>query len=155
MRRDLVVRLMAVFLCVVVVCAVPVWSQSPGPCKSTATGDLRVQSFTSATFGDSQTIRVWLPPGYDAPANAGQSYPVLVMLDGQNLFDVCTSGFGSEWQIDETLMRLIASGRWEPLIVVGIDNAGARRSDEFLPYPDASFSDGKEPPWQCLSEVCD
>jgi predicted alpha/beta superfamily hydrolase len=145
MRHIQTLRLIAASTIGAVALAVSASSHAAEPCKSTATGDIRIQTFTSTTFGDSQTLRIWLPPGYNAPANADRTYPVLLMLDGQNLFDVCTSGFSTEWQIDETLTTLIQTGKIDPLIVVGIDNPGARRSDEYLPYPDASFGDGSEP----------
>lgn len=120
-------------------------SSKAAPCTPSVVGDLRIQHFESATFHDTQTLRVWLPPGYDSAENAKSSYPVLYMLDGQNLFDTCTSSFGHEWKIDETLTQLIGAGKVEPLIVVGIDNAGARRSDEFIPFPDALFGGPAEP----------
>jgi predicted alpha/beta superfamily hydrolase len=61
------------------------------------------------------------------------------MLDGENLFDVCTNTFHHEWQIDETLTKLIIDGTIEPIIVVGIDSAGKRRADEYIPYSDPFF----------------
>ena len=104
---------------------------------ATVVGDLRVESFHSSIFGDTQTLRVWLPAGYRDPANATRRYPVLYLLDGQNLFDSKTAMFGVEWQVDETLTRLISEGKVEPVIVVGIDSPpGTRREAEYLPYPD-------------------
>lgn len=107
------------------------------PCKSTATGDLRFHTLKSSVFANSRTIRVLLPPGYDAAANAGRHYPVLYLLDGQNLFDDCLSDVSHhEWGVDETVQRLIASHAIPAMIVVGIDNAGKDRAIEFLPYKD-------------------
>jgi predicted alpha/beta superfamily hydrolase len=62
------------------------------------------------------------------------------MLDGEKLFDVCTNPYHAEWQIDETLTRLIGAGKVEPLIVVGIDSPGDddRRANELLPIADPS-----------------
>lgn len=114
------------------------------PCTSTATGDLRIQHFEGKIFAGTHTLRVWLPSGYDAAENAKRTYPVLYMLDGQGLFDHCTSAFGYEWKIDETLTTLIAAGKVEPLIVVGIDNAGRQRADEFIPFPDPLSGEGEE-----------
>src|ERR1700749_2219038 len=88
-------------------------------CTSTVVGDLQIKTLRSSVFNDDQTLRVWLPPGYVDSTPEQRTYPVLYMLDGQNLFDVCTSPFGHEWQIDETLPRLIKSGAIEPIIVVG------------------------------------
>lgn len=100
--------------------------------KSTVTGELRIVACNSAIGGDARTLRVWLPPGHDAPANADRRYPVVYMNDGQNLFDAATS-FAGEWGVDETATRLIEAGKIPPIIVVGIDNAGAARGDEYLP----------------------
>jgi predicted alpha/beta superfamily hydrolase len=106
-------------------------------CKSTATGELRVDSLTSSIFGNTRAIRVLLPAGYDAPENAQRKYPVLYLLDGQNLFDECLSAVSHrEWGVDETVGRLIAGKTLPALIVVGVDHAGADRVREFLPYRD-------------------
>ena len=110
---------------------------SPASCKSTASGDLRLHQLTSRIFGNTRTIRVLLPPGYDAPENASRRYPVLYMLDGQNLFDACLSDVShQEWAMDETVHRLTNDGKLPPLIVVGVDHAGRQRGHEYLPYKD-------------------
>ena len=118
----------------------PVATQTAADCKSTVIGELQKKTFTSTTFGDTQTLRIWLPPGYDDPANAQRHYPVLYMMDGENLFDACTASFHHEWQIDETLTKLIGDNVIEPIIVVGIDSPGKRRSDEYIPYTDPIFT---------------
>ncbi len=90
------------------------------------------EKFASKVFGNERTIRVWLPPGYDITDKA-RRYPVLYLQDGQNCFDRATSAFGHEWQLDETATRLIAEGKIEPIIMVGIDNVGAGRINEYTP----------------------
>lgn len=106
-------------------------------CESTASGDLRVHKLTSRIFGNERNIRVLLPAGYDDPANQGRRYPVLYMLDGQNVFDACLSDVSKhEWGLDETVQRLIADKTIPPLIVVGVDHAGKDRAHEYLPYKD-------------------
>jgi len=112
-------------------------------CAPTVMGELHVEQFLSETFHDTQTLRVWLPPGYHDAAQVQRKYPVLYMLDGQNLFDACTSSFHSEWQIDETLTRLIEEGKVEPIIVVGIDSLNIQRAEEYLPFSDGVFGEGK------------
>jgi predicted alpha/beta superfamily hydrolase len=126
-------------------------SNPPAPTACTATGDLDIQTFRSTIYHNTRKLRVLLPAGYRDPANASTRYPVLYLNDGQNLFDVCTSTFGpKEWQVDETTIRLIAQGKVQPLIIVGIDNAGRHeterlkqeprdgsRPNEYLPWPDA------------------
>jgi enterochelin esterase-like enzyme len=77
---------------------------------------------------------VWLPPGYDDPANATRRYPTLYLLDGQNVFEQ-QPGVPGEWRADETATRLIEEGMIEPLIIVGIPHAGKDRAAEYLPIP--------------------
>jgi predicted alpha/beta superfamily hydrolase len=102
--------------------------------NTSATGDLRIHPFRSRIFHNSRYLRVWLPPGYDDPANAARRYPVLYLNDGQNLFESSTSFTGVEWQADETADRLIRENAIPPLILVGIDNAGKDRFREYMPH---------------------
>ncbi|WP_223639658.1 alpha/beta hydrolase-fold protein [Corallococcus sp. EGB] len=107
---------------------------TPPPPTHTLTGDVRYLSNvtpTDATLKPRDVI-VWLPPGYDADAT--RRYPVLYMHDGQNLMDASTA-FAGEWNVDETAQALVESGQVEPLIIVGIYNAGADRIAEYTPVP--------------------
>ena len=126
------------FVAVALVSALPLLAQSNAPaktCVSTVTGNLEIVPFKSAVFGNERKLRVWLPPGYNDAANQKTTYSVLYIFDGQMLFDRCTApGQLGEWQIDETLTDLIAKHEVEPIIVVGIDNAGDQREVEFNPY---------------------
>ena len=99
-----------------------------------ATGDLRLHEFPSRIFDNTRFLRVWLPPGYDDPTNAGRRYPVLYLNDGQNLFEAATSFTGVEWQVDETSDRLIRGGTVPPLMIVGIDNDSKERHREYMPH---------------------
>jgi predicted alpha/beta superfamily hydrolase len=110
-------------------------SASPGVIRvEAATGDLRLHEFRSRVFSNTRFLRVWLPPGYDDPKNAGRRYPVLYLNDGQNLFEPSTSFTGVDWQVDETGDRLIREGAVPPMILVGIDNAGRDRIREYMPH---------------------
>lgn len=88
----------------------------------------RLESFPSA-FVAPRNVDVWLPNGY----NPDKRYPVLYMHDGQMLFDGSTTWNGQEWAVDETMDRLIRSGKVPPCIVVGIWNAGPLRRIEYFP----------------------
>jgi predicted alpha/beta superfamily hydrolase len=99
-----------------------------------ATGDVRLHQFHSRIFHNNRFLRVWLPPGYEDPANGQQRYPVLYLNDGQNLFEPSSSFTGVEWQVDETADRLVREGAIAPMIVVGIDNAGKARIREYMPH---------------------
>ncbi len=79
-------------------------------------------------------LLVWLPPGYEEPENRTKTYPVLYLMDGQNLFDK-HSAIPAEWGVDETAADLIKAGKIEPMIVVGVPHAGAKRSQEYTPFP--------------------
>ncbi|MCJ8272482.1 MAG: alpha/beta hydrolase-fold protein [Psychrosphaera sp.] len=97
-------------------------------------------NFTSQTLGNTRTIRVLLPPSYNE--NSLKSYPVLYMHDGQNLFSASTASFGVEWQVDETSESLIYQGAMAEAIIVGMDNTGAARIDEYTPTVDADYGGG-------------
>lgn len=99
-----------------------------------ATGDLRLHEFYSRIFRNTRFLRVWLPPGYHDPDNAGRSYPVLYLNDGQNLFEASSAFGGVEWQVDETSDRLIREGSVPPMLIVGLDNAGKNRIREYMPH---------------------
>ena len=110
-------------------------TELPGIIRAeSATGDLRLHEFRSRVFHNTRFLRVWLPPGYDDPQNAGRRYPVFYLNDGQNLFEPATSFNGVEWQVDETSDRLIREGIVPPLIVVGLDNASKDRIREYMPH---------------------
>jgi len=101
----------------------------------TVIGVLEIIPFTSKIFHNTRMLRVWLPANYGSPFNAHRSYPVLYLNDAQNLFDEATSSAG-EWHVDETTEHLVGSFKIPPMMVVGIDHAGDKRSSEYLPYFD-------------------
>lgn len=84
--------------------------------------------------------RIWLylPPDYNSTT---KKYPVLYMHDAQNLFDASTS-FAGEWEIDEALNKLHAEGDYG-CIVVGIDNGGQYRLDEYSPWVNPTYGGGQ------------
>lgn len=105
---------------------------APAGAKSSVTGHLDVFTVHSLKLDTNRAVRVWLPPDYFEPASGERRYPVMYMLDGQNVFDAATS-FAGEWGMDETATALITEGAIEPLIVVGIDNGGPDRAAEYNP----------------------
>lgn len=111
----------------------------PATRASTMTGDVRRHQVESPQLGNTRTVIVWLPPGYEASKT--QRYPVLYMHDGQNVFDAATSFLGVEWRADETAAQLIRDQKIEPLIIVGIYNTPARTA-EYTPFSDAVHNEG-------------
>ncbi len=84
--------------------------------------------------------KVWLylPADYKV---SNESYPVVYMHDAQNLFDVTTS-YSGEWNVDEALDKLFKEKNLK-LIVVGIDNGGSKRLDEYSPYKNEKYGGGE------------
>ena len=107
----------------------------------TLSGDIRAhKNFHSNILKNDRDVLVYLPPGYDTSKR--ERYSVFYMHDGQNLFDGATSFIpGQEWRVDETAERLIAAGKIEPLIIVGIYNA-KDRIDEYTPARDEKYKMG-------------
>ncbi|MEO8683121.1 MAG: alpha/beta hydrolase-fold protein [Vicinamibacterales bacterium] len=110
--------------------------------NSPAAGTLhRHEQFHSVHLAGDRDLMVWLPPDYEMDGD--RRYPVLYMHDGQNLFDPATAFLeGSHWRIGETASELIAEGRVEPLIIVGIYNTGIDRIEEYTPTRDARLGGG-------------
>ena len=79
-------------------------------------------------YVQARNIDIWLPDHYD-PHN---SYTVLYMHDGQNIFETENSFNRISWKVDETLSRLIVDGEIAPCIVVGIWNT-EKRFQEYTP----------------------
>jgi predicted alpha/beta superfamily hydrolase len=136
-RRHLIVRVAAIVA--LFVCGTAV-AQEP----HTLTGDIRAhKTFNSKILNNDRDVLVYLPPGYDATKS--RRYSVLYLHDGQNLFDGATSFIpGQEWRVDETAQKLIVAEKIEPLIIVGIYNAGKDRINEYTPAEDAKYKMGGE-----------
>ena len=106
---------------------------------STAAANVQIMdaSFYMPQLNRNRRIWLYLPPDYNTTS---KHYPVLYMQDGQNLFDVTTS-FSGEWQVDETLNTLFSQGDYGA-IVVGIDNGGVERLNEYSPWVNPSYGGG-------------
>ncbi|MCC2617324.1 esterase family protein [Aestuariibacter halophilus] len=76
-----------------------------------------------------RTIDVWLPSTYDGK----RQHDVLIMHDGDMLFDARLTWNNQEWQVDEVAGQLIDAGHVRPFIVVAVPNAGAARHAEYFP----------------------
>jgi metallo-beta-lactamase class B len=94
--------------------------------------------FAVPQFNTTRRIWVYLPEDYYSTQD---SFPVLYMHDGQNLFDEVTTAFGTEWAIDEAMEMLQDSG-YRPAIIVGIDNGGGNRIDEYTPWAHPQYGGG-------------
>ncbi|HZV70328.1 MAG TPA: alpha/beta hydrolase-fold protein [Saprospiraceae bacterium] len=105
----------------------------------TATSNVQVlhEDYYIPQLNRHRRIWVYLPVDYQTSSNR---YPVLYMQDGQNLFDAYYS-FAGEWKIDESMNELFDNGDYGA-IVVGIDNGGANRIDEYSPWVNPGYGGG-------------
>ncbi len=104
--------------------------------ESTASPNVQIlENIIQVPYSNScRTLRVYLPPSYDS---SDKNYPVIYMLDGQNLFDLRTS-YSGEWEVDETMDALAKEQELEA-IVVGVDNHGVFRMQEYNVYDHIEF----------------
>jgi enterochelin esterase-like enzyme len=69
-------------------------------------------------------IDVWRPDGSE-----GKALPLLVMHDGQNLFDGSHAYGGQSWGVAEAVTRLVAAGTIAPIMIAGVWNTAQRWRD--------------------------
>ncbi len=104
----------------------------------------RVEGWSSNALPTPRDLFVCLPEAYWTEPE--RRFPVLLLHDGQNLFDGDLSYVrGSTWRAGETADREAAAGTVEPLILVGIGNTGHERMAEYTPTPDTRLGGGKGP----------
>ena len=89
----------------------------------------------SSKYVKSRNIEVMLPPGY----NENQSYDVIYMHDGQNVFNPETAYAGDAWEVDKAMRILIEENKIRPAIVVAIWNTPLRMN-EYMPAQPAEES---------------
>ncbi|MBV6655616.1 MAG: alpha/beta hydrolase, partial [Mameliella sp.] len=114
--------------------------EGDSPATSTAADNVFLldEDFYMPQLDRNRRIWIYLPPDYNT---SDATYPVLYMHDGQNLFDAATAAFG-EWEVDESLNALFQDG--DPgVIVVGIDNGGGLRLNEYSPWINPSYGGGE------------
>lgn len=112
----------------------------PIPNTASANVHLLDSAFFIPQLNRYRRIWIYLPASYQKEKN--KSYAVLYMHDGQNLFNQQTAGFGMEWGIDECLDTLAAQLHKE-CIVVGINNGGDKRMNEYNPYDNDKYGKGE------------
>ena len=97
------------------------------------------EKFPVPALGRTRRIWVYTPPDY---TTSQKNYPVMYLQDGQNLFDDYYS-FAGEWRVDETMDELFKKG--DPgIIIVGIDNGGGKRLDEYAAWRNQKYQAGGE-----------
>lgn len=107
--------------------------QSPEP---EASPDAASTRFAYASFEDSRYIDrkdyiVCLPASYQTDTT--RRYPVLYMMDAQNLFVDSLAYGGHSWRAHRVLDSLTVAGRVPETIIVGVNHAAEKRFSEYMP----------------------
>lgn len=114
--------------------------QTPVLKKNTDAANVKLlsESFFIPQLKKTRRIWIYLPSNYTTTT---EKFPVIYMHDAQNLFNDATS-FSGEWGVDETLNALSGKGKHN-FIVVGIENGGESRLDEYSPWKNAQYGGGE------------
>jgi len=97
--------------------------------------------FRSRILRGTREVTVYLPPGYEESAE--HAYPLLILQDGQNLFDPDTSFIrGQTWRVAETADAVMGAGEAAPVVIVGVANGGEKRLAEYTPSRDWKMGGG-------------
>lgn len=91
---------------------------------------LQVAGGAGAADGKMRDLLIWTPPGYGASGD--REYPVVYILDGQNVFQDHALVPG-EWRLDETATAMIQGGLVEPFIAVAVPSFADARVSEYMP----------------------
>jgi len=84
-----------------------------------------VRDVHSAQLGNRRDIVVYLPPSYDENT-LKPCRSLLLMHDGENVFNDSTSAFGVSWRAAPTVDALIVEGVIGELVIGALDNTAAR-----------------------------
>ena len=106
--------------------------QNPVSEKTTA----KFTAYSEAIFTNSKYIadkkyRIYLPPSYSAIKE--KRYPVLYMMDGNNLFHNSEAMGTASWNVHSVADSLSKAGLMQEIIIVGVDHAAEKRFAEYMP----------------------
>lgn len=93
-----------------------------------------LRGFHSIPENADRTLRVYLPDAY--LADPQRRFPVLYMLDGQNVLNHPESALYHTWCANTALDRLVAEGSLSPWLLVAVDHLEDRFT-EYVPWWDA------------------
>lgn len=97
------------------------------------------KQFPVASLNRTRAIWLYLPPSYHM--DSIKKYPVVYMLDGQNLFDAALA-YAGEWKVDESLDQWHQNEQMD-FIVVGIANGESQRLNEYSPWVNHQYGGGE------------
>lgn len=102
----------------------------------------RIFNVYAPQLNNSRNLWVYLPPSFHE--NVLKPYQnVLVMHDGQNLFDPKTAFGGNAWMCQDTVNENIVSGNMEEVIIIGVDNTDNRINELTYSYDPSEGAGGQ------------
>jgi predicted alpha/beta superfamily hydrolase len=101
-----------------------------------------IHNVFSPQLNNYRDLVIYTPPSYyENPYKVIQN--VLVMHDGQNLFNVSTSFLGNSWLCQNTVDALVMEGNMDEIIIVGVDNTPDRIDELTYSYDSTVPGGGK------------
>ncbi|KAH3757936.1 alpha/beta hydrolase [Pelomyxa schiedti] len=109
----------------------------------TSTGGYEyIRNVVSPQLQNNRDLVVYLPPSfYENTYKVYQN--ILVMHDGQNLFNASTSYLGIAWQCQDTVDQQVVAGTMEEIVIIGVDNTDDRNNELTFCYDPSEFMGGK------------
>jgi len=101
-----------------------------------------VNKVYSSELNNFRDVIYYTPPSY-FENTLKRHKNVLVMHDGQNLFNPATSAFGTAWMCQDTLDNLIIGGQTDELLIAGAYNTNDRTNEYTYVYDPSESSGGK------------
>lgn len=96
----------------------------------------------SSELNNYRNVIVYTPPSYtENTLKIHQN--VLIMHDGQNLFDPSTSAFGTAWMCQNTLDSMIIEGKMDEIVLLGPYNTADRTNEYTYIFDPSENSGGK------------
>ncbi len=103
---------------------------------------LRIPGWRSELLAAPHDLFLYFPKAYHREPE--RRFPVLLLHDGQNLFDGELSYVkGSTWRAGIAADQATEEGAMPPVILAGIGNAGAERMLEYTPFQDSRLGGGR------------
>lgn len=96
----------------------------------------------SPELNNFRDIIVYLPPSYNENTLKVHKN-VLIMHDGQNLFDPKTSAFGTAWMCQDTINQLVVEGKMDEILIIGAYNTNDRTNEYTYIYDPSEKAGGK------------
>ena len=101
-----------------------------------------INNVYSSELKNFREVIFYTPPSYYE--NTLKIYKnVLIMHDGQNLFDPKTSAFGTAWMCQDTMNSLIIEGKSDEVLIVGAYNTNDRNNEYTYVYDPSEGFGGK------------